>query len=257
MSGEDDREINWSEVIEKGAIGENGLDLGTIKQVEDDYIVTEVSGINKRKYHLPKTSVNHFNGVFLNFSLNDSNVSAFEQKNNESNLGKDSSVQFPGDLSLKEESEREVGATIPLIGEDLKVNKRIIENNIKIIKEPIRETKTVQIELMHEKITLKRKIIEDSSVDKIDNLAGLINDQSSSYESSKASRDKGSEFSKSEFFIPIKREEPVVTKSSYVREEIIVKKRPVTETETITENVINEKIGNDNEINEGKDRFPI
>lgn len=251
MSGENDREINWSEVIEKGAIGHNGLDLGTVKQVKDDYIVTEVSGINKRKYHLPKAYVNHFNGVFLNFSLNESDVLAFEQESSESKLDNESSLQFSPDSTLNEEK-GDVGAVVPLIGEDLKVNKKIIEKNVKIIKEPLRESKSVQIELMHEKITFQRITVDSNKVDKKETSTGLTNDRPSSYEYSKSHVDRGSEFSKFEFSIPIKREEPVVTKSSYVREELTVKKKPVTETETITENVINEEITDDKIIDESR-----
>ncbi|HYP43367.1 MAG TPA: hypothetical protein VEQ18_05035 [Candidatus Nitrosocosmicus sp.] len=203
MSDENDREINWSEVIEKGAIGQNGLDLGTIKQVKDDYIVTEVSGINKRKYHLPKTYVNHFNGVFLNFSLNDSDVLAFEQESSESKLDNESSLQFSPDSTLNEQK-GEVGGVVPLIGEELKVNKNIIEKNVKIIKEPLRESKTVQIQLMHEKITFQRITVDSNKVDKKETSTGLTNDRPTSYEYSKSRVDRGSEFSNFEFSIPIK-----------------------------------------------------
>ena len=48
--------------------------------------------------------------------------------------------------------------------------------------------------------------------------------------------------SKTEFRIPIKREEPVVTKKSFVREEVIVKKRPITETREVTKEVTSEKV---------------
>jgi uncharacterized protein (TIGR02271 family) len=53
----------------------------------------------------------------------------------------------------------------------------------------------------------------------------------------------GSEiYSKAEFLIPIKREEPIITKKSFVREEVVLKKNPVTETKTITEEITKEEI---------------
>ena len=42
--------------------------------------------------------------------------------------------------------------------------------------------------------------------------------------------------------IPVKREEPVITKRSFVKEEIVVKKKPVTETKTVSEEVVNEEM---------------
>ena len=47
---------------------------------------------------------------------------------------------------------------------------------------------------------------------------------------------------RTEIKIPLKREEIESTKKSYVIEEVIVKKKPVTETQTITEEVTSEKI---------------
>jgi uncharacterized protein (TIGR02271 family) len=47
---------------------------------------------------------------------------------------------------------------------------------------------------------------------------------------------------RTEIKIPLKREEIESTKKSYVREEVIVKKKPVTETRSVTEEVTSEKI---------------
>jgi len=48
--------------------------------------------------------------------------------------------------------------------------------------------------------------------------------------------------SKIEISIPLKKEDVVVSKKSFVKEEIIIKKKPVTETKTITEQLISEKV---------------
>jgi stress response protein YsnF len=48
--------------------------------------------------------------------------------------------------------------------------------------------------------------------------------------------------SKIEISIPLKKEDVVVLKKSFVKEEIIIKKKPVTETKTITEQIISEKV---------------
>ena len=48
--------------------------------------------------------------------------------------------------------------------------------------------------------------------------------------------------SKTEITIPLKKEEVVVTKKPYVKEEIVIKKKQVTETKTVSEDVISEKV---------------
>jgi stress response protein YsnF len=42
--------------------------------------------------------------------------------------------------------------------------------------------------------------------------------------------------------ISLKREKVEVSRTPYVKEEIVVKKKPVTETQTITEEIVSERI---------------
>jgi uncharacterized protein (TIGR02271 family) len=67
-----------------------------------------------------------------------------------------------------------------LISQDLNVTKNITEDNIKITKEPIRESKNVEIELMHENVTIERRdiIMNDNSFDKGTNINSNKNDTS-------------------------------------------------------------------------------
>ena len=48
--------------------------------------------------------------------------------------------------------------------------------------------------------------------------------------------------SKEDIEIPLKREEVEVSKTPYVKEEVVVKKKPVTETREVTEEVTSEKV---------------
>jgi stress response protein YsnF len=240
MTSDYDEGIEWNKVMEKEAMGENGLDLGTIKQIEEEYIITEMGGLTKKRYKLPKSAVKSFNGVFLNFLLNESDVSALMLKEDNVNMDTDSNIQSVESGVQKEEEEETL---VPLIGEDLNVTKKIIENNVKISKEPLRETKTIQITLMHEKITTEKIAIGSN--------ANTYNSKSKSVASPNNSVSLGDEidydkepatYSKVELLIPVKREEPVITKRSFVKEEIVVKKKPVTETKNISEEVINEEM---------------
>jgi uncharacterized protein (TIGR02271 family) len=48
--------------------------------------------------------------------------------------------------------------------------------------------------------------------------------------------------SKTEISIPLKKEDIVVEKGPYVKEEIVIKRKPVSETKTISEQLITEKV---------------
>ena len=101
------------------------------------------------------------------------------------------------------------------------------------------ETKTVEIELTREVVTIERR--------PVDNNSSLYD--SSIQSSNQFSSIEGPVKSRTEISIPLKREEPVITKKPYVKEEVIVKKKPITETKTITEDIIHENIKYDNKVN--------
>ena len=58
--------------------------------------------LNKRIYHLPKSSAKYFNGVFLNFSLNESDFTTYEQKDKESILNSNSFSESSDKLTKEE-----------------------------------------------------------------------------------------------------------------------------------------------------------
>jgi uncharacterized protein (TIGR02271 family) len=125
---------------------------------------------------------------------------------------------------------KELETKIPVMGESLDVSKRLTENKVKIIKTPVKEIKKVDIELTHEEITIER--------------IPTNNDTTPSGSTEKPVQ------TKTEIIIQLKREEPVVTKTPYVKEEVIVRKRPITETKTITEVLVDERVNYDDGLNE-------
>jgi stress response protein YsnF len=96
---------------------------------------------------------------------------------------------------------------------------------------------------MHEKITAEKITISNNfntynsksvSVPSANNTASL--------EDEKEDDNEPAIYSKIELLIPVKREEPVITKRSFVKEEIVLKKKPVTETKNISGEVMNEEM---------------
>jgi len=229
--------VNFDDTLDKEAVGIDGLDLGKVIEIGDTFVVTQRGLINKKKYHLPISSIESFDGEFLSLRINESDLKSYEQT--EETIFEGYSEFKASDMS------HEVQTTIPVIDEELEVTKKTIEENVQIVKEPIKKTKSDEIELSYDKVTIIKRPIN-----------GDINTANDSITKSNSSTIKGIEDSsvgdsnnKTEIIITLEREEPVITKRSFVKEEIVVKKKPIFETKTITNELIHEQVNfNNNEI---------
>ncbi|MEJ7641987.1 MAG: YsnF/AvaK domain-containing protein [Candidatus Nitrosocosmicus sp.] len=228
-----DNNIDWNTVLKKEAIGTGGVDLGEVYGVGNAYIITQKGLSDKKWYHIPKSSAESFDGNVLRFKVNESDLLSFEKT--EDQEIKDNSSPT-GNLS---DVPKETETTVPLMGENLEVVTHVTEDDMHITKEPIRETKTVEIELTREEISIERRPV------KKDSYSSLTSMQSSEQNSDSSPID-GPVETRTVISIPLKREEPVITKTPYVKEEIVVKKKPVSETKSITEDVTYERAKYDN-----------
>jgi uncharacterized protein (TIGR02271 family) len=86
----------------------------------------------------------------------------------------------------------------------------------------VKETKNVDVQLTHEELVIERKPLEEPSP-----------------------IDENPVESRTEIKIPLRREEVEVNKQSYVKEEIIAKKKPFTETRSVSEEVTSERVAED------------
>jgi uncharacterized protein (TIGR02271 family) len=221
--------INWDNVVKKEAIGTDGLDLGEVHEVGDTYIITQKGLLNKKRYHIPISSAESFDGDTLRLRVSESELKGFEET---------AGQKFDDYSSFKSsDMSKELETKIPVMGENLEITKNITEDNVNIIKEPVMETKTVEIELTREMVTIERRPVDinyssaDSSMPPSEKSLSPI---------------EGPVESRTEISIPLKREEPVVTKKPYVIEEVIVKKKPVIETKEILKEVTSEKVNTSN-----------
>ena len=223
MSKGNGNEIDWDNIVKKEAIGLNGEDLGEVLEVGKTHIITQKGIINRKRYYLPKKSVASFNGSVLKLNMTNNDLEEYKETEGQ---------KFEGYSSFKSsDMTKELETKIPVMAQHLEVSKRLIENKFKIIKEPIKEIKKVDIDLTHEELTIERIPFKNEPLP--------------------ASSQGNDDFtqSKTELVIQLKREEPVIKKHPYVKEEIIIRKKPVTETKTITEVVVNERINYDNNLN--------
>jgi uncharacterized protein (TIGR02271 family) len=104
----------------------------------------------------------------------------------------------------------------------LDVSKKSQENQATITKKPITETKTVEVPLTREEVSIERRPP-----------SGQTEAQSPIQ-------------SKKDIKIPFKREEAQVSKKTYVKEEAVIKKKAFTDTKEVTEDVTSEELDTSN-----------
>jgi uncharacterized protein (TIGR02271 family) len=197
-------EIPWDEIIKKEARGIDDADLGEVQEVNSDYVVTQKGILDKEWFHIPRNLVTSYDGNKLIFGVTKEEAETSYLRN-----------ERPTEAVDEDESETH----IPVIEERLEPTTKVVIEQATIVKEPIKETKTIEVPLTHEELVIERKTVEDYRL-----------------------TDEKPVESRTEIKIPLKREEVEATKQSYVKEEIILTKKQVTETRTITEEVASEKL---------------
>jgi uncharacterized protein (TIGR02271 family) len=205
---------DWNEVIKKEVRGRNDAYLGGLLEVKDDIIVTERGTLNKEKFYLPKSIAHGFNDHTLLFDITE------EQAKNRFS---DDSVLTQGAKIQSTQPESTTGAEtdrpISVIEEKLELSKK--ETIQEALKGPVRETKTVEVELKHEELIIEKRPLEK---------------RSSSSNCEEVMR------SKTEITIPLKKEDIIVEKKPYVKEEIVINKKQVSETKIVSEQLVSEKV---------------
>ena len=224
---------DWNEVIKKEARGLNDADLGEVQEVNDNYVLTQRGTISKEKFYLPKSIPHGFNGHILLFDITEEDAKAKFIVDTSSSAA----AQEGGEGSKVQT--RDAESPIPVIEESLEVSKKESVVEAKVIKKPVKQTKTVEVELTHEELIIEKRSVAEEKADKM-----TVTSPSSTATTTPPSSSTSQEIaqSKTEINIPLKREDVVVSKKPYVKEEIVIKKKPVTETKTITEQLISEKV---------------
>jgi uncharacterized protein (TIGR02271 family) len=238
----DSKNIPWNEIIKKDAVGINHEDFGKIQEVGSVSILTKKGFLNTEFFDIPKDLVASYDGNKVYFKINEEEARNFSKRNssllNEKEEKEvDSSINQSKITAEDENNNLSTGYTsidnknndivIPLMSEELVVTKKEVTDEVIITKKPVTETKTEQVQLMHEEIRIERRPASNSK---------------DSPGNSTTKEDIPPIESKTEIKIPLKREEVKVIKKPYVKEEIIVKRQPVTEIRKISEEIITEQI---------------
>ena len=207
--------ISWENVIKKEARGAvDDSDFGEVQELGQNYVLTQKGTLSKKKYYLPKYLVQGFDGDTLWFNASESDLAGWMR---------DSAPDYDEYTRYKQSEEvlPDVETRIPLIEERLNVSKRTSTSEVTIAKEPVTETKTVEVPVTHEELTVERRPASESS--------------------STTTTERPVQ-SKTDTKVQLRKEDVQVTKEPYVKEEVVVKKKPVTETRTVSDTVTSEKI---------------
>ena len=211
-----DAVINWDRIIHKNVRTLDNQGMGKVVAVpndEDTIIISSQSG--SERYKIPRSSVSGFNGaeVLLNETAYKIMSSSYRVDNADVYEAKPSNIITEGHQEDKAET------TVPLIEERLNLSKKTSTTQYTITKEPITEKKTLEVPVTHEELIVEKRPPKESS-----------------------SSAQGPVKSKTEIKVPLMREEAEVTKEPFVKEEVVVKKKPVTETRTVSDTVTKERI---------------
>ena len=207
--------IDWDDVIKKEARGSGDEDLGEVQEVDSDYILVQKGLLNKEKFYIPKDKVESYDGDKLRFRISEAEVqSKYMRESPPSSLT--SRTQSTADRTKVEET------TVPVTEERLGVSKSQSTKEATITKTPVTETKTVEVPVTHEEISVERRPASGTTT-------------------TTSASDRPVE-SEQEIRVPLKQEEVQVTKQPYVKEEVAVKKKPVTETKTVSDQVTSEEV---------------
>jgi uncharacterized protein (TIGR02271 family) len=203
--------LNWDAVIKKEARGKNGKDLGEVQEVGDTYVLVQKGLISKDKFYIPKYLAEGYDGNTLWFKVSKEEAKSSFVKDSAPTADEYSRYKtsdVPSDIETK----------IPVIEERLNVQKRESSREATITKEPVTEKKTVEVPVTREEVTIERRPAGETTTT------------------------EGPVQSREEVKVPLKKEEVEVTKQPYVKEEVSVKKKPVTETRQVSEEVRSERV---------------
>ena len=234
-------EIPWNKIIKKEARGIDNADFGEIQSVDPDHVITQKGIIDKEIFFFPTNLVQGDDGDRVWFKVTEEearnsymqsqNVNFLDRGDSRSN-NIETETTYDKSLSNTREEDEKI---IPLMAEKLDIAKTEVEDEVIITKEPVKDTKTEQIPVMHEELTIEIRPVTN-------NQSSLLSSNNNYHTSHEENEILKPVENKTNIRIPLKREEVEVSRIPYVKEEIVVKKKTVPETRTVTEEIITEKV---------------
>ena len=228
---------DWGSIIGKNVKTVDYQDVGkvvTILENEGAIIISSEGAHSSYNYNkVPKNRVQGSKGPDLMLSIARTELADYEIKDIHNYAAQLRSIK-----TEKKGGEEEEKIIVPIIEEKLNVSKKVITEEATIIREPVTETKIIEVSLMHEEIVIEKRPPTSSSAATDGNRTTALENPSPRN-------------TRTEMRIPLIHEEVKIKKEPYVKEEIVIRKKSRTETKSVSEFVISEKVdtGNDNNNN--------
>jgi hypothetical protein len=181
--------LDRNEIIKKEARSLDDANLGKVQEINETSIIIEKGTKNKDKFYIPRSIPHAYNGSVILLDITEDEA--------KKKFMTDPSMPTPSTEQSKVLPREENGETIiPLTEERLEVSKKETMEEATLIKESVKETKTVEVQLTHEELIIEKRKPSSSS----------SGDTTTEEEQQKQIQ------SKTEITIPLRKEEVVITK---------------------------------------------
>jgi uncharacterized protein (TIGR02271 family) len=214
---------DWSSIMGKNVKTVDYQHAGKVIAAVDNeeaIIISSEGPHSNYNYRVPKERVQGLDGPDLLLSIARAELADYEI----------SDIQtYSAQLrSIKTEKGGEEEMSVPIIEEKLNVSKKVITDEAIIIKEPVTETKTIEVSLMHEELVIEKRpaTAEEANASTLEN--------------------PPPKNTRTEIRIPLIHEKAKIKKEPYVKQEIVIGKKPRTETKTVSDFVISERVDTSN-----------
>jgi uncharacterized protein (TIGR02271 family) len=212
---------DWSSIVGKNIKTVDYQDAGKVigsVENEDTIIISYESPHSSYNYRVPKRHVQGLNDPDVLLSIARAELADYEISDIQ-----DYAAQLRS-IKTEQKGGEEEEITVPVIEEKLNVSKKVVAEEATIIKEPVTETKTIEVSVMHEAIVLEKRPVAAEE------------------ENTNTFEEPSPRNTRTEIRVPLIHEEVRIKKEPYLKEEIVLRKKPRTETKTVSEFVTKEKV---------------
>jgi uncharacterized protein (TIGR02271 family) len=212
---------DWNSIVGKNVKTVDYQDAGKIigaAENEETIVISYEGPHSTYNYRVPKNRIQGITGPDLLLSIARAELAEYEISDIQDYAAQLRSIQ----KTEKKEGGEEEEIIVPVIEEKLNVSKKIITDEVIIIKEPVTETKTIEVSVMHEEIDIEKRAASEGNTNTFEK--------------------PPPKNTRTEIRVPLIHEEVKIKKEPYVKEEIVIRKKPRTETKTVSEFVTKEKV---------------
>ena len=79
MASDSNIKYNPKDIIKKEARGTGDFGLGEVKEVSDEYVITEKGIIDKDRFYIPKKSIIHIDGQYVWFEITEKEAKQYKK----------------------------------------------------------------------------------------------------------------------------------------------------------------------------------